>query len=421
MSKRKGSNSSLATGGDAVRVNSAVIAASIVVNTLYAVFTEYMGIEGITALIMLVVYGIGIVNLLFHYRHSFRYLNKVGQKFVLFELFLLMAYVLTLIFSPDKTTFTFMNYLFYCFLPPMFLLYEFDTELILRYGMYISLLSIFGINTLLSDHGISIRFAQASLGVIYDLLPCVVISLLHFCFYRKGSSKFVKLCYLYYIYVFIRMIMVIVRGALFTLLVGGVLIYINRPANGEDIIKKWSKIKKILVGVGFVVGGLMIANYEVIIDFAYNLLDSMGIELGVITKFHFYISIGNATDNREPYYELVSEMFKHSPIWGNGILTFYAHSADGIGYPHNFILQFLFEGGLILAIPLTLMAFREVYRVILSKYVKSDDFVLSTCFILLSIIPGLFSMNIWQVRCFWLALVFGFSRPRSDIRRRKGG
>lgn len=400
---------------DSVTINSCVIASTIIINTFYAVFTTSMGISGITTVFLLAMYIIGIINISMNYtKRHFIDTNKLA-KLIILEIFLLFSYILTEFFAKVPTEFDLWNFTFYCFLPVVFLFYEFDTEKVLRYGMYLSLISAIAINSLLIDQGISSRFSQTKLGTIYDLLPCIILAGFHFFYYRKKANIFTKVCYVYYLYMLVRMLLVIVRGAMLTLMFAAVLIYINRPKENQIEIRKLNIKKKLILYLGAVLSLYALLHFNDIIEWLYYTLQSFNINFGVISKFHFYIVSGNITDNREPYYALVWEMFIKSPIWGAGIQTFYAHSYDGASYPHCYVLQFLFEGGLLLAVPLTFISIRELYRVSFLKYKKKDDFVFAACLVISSVVPGLFSMNIWYNRIFWLVLAFGLIKTSKSL------
>lgn len=402
-----------------ISVNSFVLASSCIINTIYAVMTCGRGIQGIASLYLAAVYLLGIAAVAI--LNKGRIVLRHGRAFCALELFLLSACVLTMLFAEAETTMTIRDYLFYCFFPPLFMLFEFDTEKVLRYGMYLSLISCLEVNSLLADQAISSRFAQARLGNIYDLLPCIIMAMFHFAYYRKKAPRFTRLCYLYYAYMLIKMLLVIVRGALLTLMVGLLIIYLNRPRSNWDTIRPWSEKKKILLGSGTVLAVLAALNYERVITWLYTALDSVGINFGVITKFYYYMSTGNITDNRGPYYAVVFQMFRKSPIWGHGVQTFYAYSLNGAAYPHNYILQFLFEGGLIFMLPLAHITLRELYRVAAAKYLCADKLVFSACLLLMSVVPGMFSINIWYNRTFWLAVMFGLTAGKKDLRSRGGG
>lgn len=404
-----------------VTINSCVIASTIIINTVYAIFTTGMGINGVSTIFLLGMYALGLVNILMHISQRYFIDRSKVVKIIILEIFLLLSYVFTTFFAMVPTEFSLWKYVFYCFLPVLFLLYEYDTEKVLRYGMYMSLISVLGINSLLIDQGISSSFAQTSLGTIYDLLPGIILAGFHFFYYnREKANTFTKICYVYYLYLLVRMLLVIVRGAMLTLMFAIVLVYINRPKDNKIEIKKLSSRKKLILFLGAILAVLALQNFDIIIEWMYNTLQGYGINFGVITKFYIYIINDNITDNREPYYALVKEMFFKSPIWGTGVQTFYAYSYDGVSYPHNYLLQFLFEGGLLLATPLTFISIRELYRVSFSKYEKKDDFVFAACLVILSVVPGLFSMNIWYNRAFWLVIAFGLiktSRSLFYIRR----
>ena len=139
-------------------INSFVIAASCTINTIYAVLTYSRGIQGVASFFLMIVYVLGLFNVVLLNRGKIKI--QRGGIFLIIEIFLLCAWFLTFMFSEKETTITLGDYFFYCFLPPLFLLFDFDTEKVLRYGMYLSLVSCLEVNTLLADQAISWRFSQ---------------------------------------------------------------------------------------------------------------------------------------------------------------------------------------------------------------------------------------------------------------------
>lgn len=67
-----------------------------------------------------------------------------------------------------------------------------------------------------------------------------------------------------------------------------------------------------------------------------------------LTRVFSYLSRGESditrTSGRESIYLLAWEGFKHSPLVGNGLLSYYTKMHY---YPHNIFLELLFEGGII--------------------------------------------------------------------------
>lgn len=385
-----------------VKINSFVLASFFSLSVLYEV-SAARGLSGVSTLYMVAVMVLGVVNILL--LNEIRIKRRKMQQFSKLMALLLTAYGLTVVFSSVPTTMEPMKFVMWVAAPAFFITLDYDVERILRYSMYLSLLSFFDIRALLSDNMVSIRFAQASLGVIYDMLPCVVAALFHFCYYRVRSSIFTKICYVYYLYVLVLMLPVIVRGALLSLLVGGIIIYLNRPDKEGLRIKRWTLKKKIFLLVVVALGVLVILNYELIIVGIYEILEAQGINFGFITKFYIYVQAGNVMDGRDNYYNIALEWFMKSPIWGNGIETFYAYSGDNVPYPHNYLLQFLFEGGILLTLPILFQVGKLFYSLFSSQFKQKDSAALLGCFSVVSIIPGLFSMDMWLLPTFWMAIM----------------
>lgn len=385
------------------KINSFVIASFFSVSVLYEAFLNIKVTSGLSTIYIILVSILGIANLLFYGKAK---LNKKRiKKYLLFELILGMAYALTVFFAPVTTTMTLTKFLMWVVLPAFFVTLDYDVELILRYSMYVSLLSVFEIRSLLADQSISIRFAQTSLGIIYDLLPCLVAAIFHFFYYRKKASLLTIGCYVYYALVLLMMLPVIVRGALLSLILGLVIIFLNRPNNKVNLIREWSSRKKVMVFLIALAGVAFVLNYEKILVWAYEVLQARGINFGVITKFYVYIQAGNVSDGRDVYYDIAIQNFIKSPIWGNGIETFYAYPRDGVPYPHNYLLQFLFEGGILLAVPIAYQVFRILWSLFLAKIENMNTMVLLACLSVVAVIPGLFSMDVWLVPSFWMAIM----------------
>lgn len=201
------------------------------------------------------------------------------------------------------------------------------------------------------------------------------------------------------------MLPVIVRGALLSLILGVVIIFLNRPNNKINLIRAWSSRKKMIVFLIALAGVIFVLNYESILIWVYETLQTRGINFGVVTKFYIYIQAGDVSDGRDVYYDIAIQNFLRSPIWGNGIETFYAYPKDGVPYPHNYLLQFLFEGGILLALPIAYHVIRILWSLFFAKIKNVNTMVLLSCLSVVAVIPGLFSMDVWLVPSFWMAIM----------------
>lgn len=115
---------------------------------------------------------------------------------------------------------------------------------------------------------------------------------------------------------------------------------------------------------------------------------------------------GDISNGRFMLYSMAFEGFLSSPLWGCGFASFY----DTYGtYPHNFVLQIFYEGGLfwgaILLIPL--IGFSS--KIILS----SNKLCLFYFFIFcIGIVRLFFSSNYWELQYFWFFYGMSLSKKK---------
>ena len=65
-------------------------------------------------------------------------------------------------------------------------------------------------------------------------------------------------------------------------------------------------------------------------------------------KMNKMIALNDISNGREPVYEAAIAGIKNAPLLGNGIEAFPAYTA--YSYPHNFILQLVYEGGILFCV-----------------------------------------------------------------------
>ena len=105
-------------------------------------------------------------------------------------------------------------------------------------------------------------------------------------------------------------------------------------------------------------------------------------------------------------YEAAIAGIKNAPLLGNGIEAFPAYTA--YSYPHNFILQLVYEGGILFCvIPVITIAWVS-YKLLFSQ-IKDKDCQVFLILLFVQVIPRfLVSATIWKDKCFWLLVFYTF-------------
>lgn len=173
--------------------------------------------------------------------------------------------------------------------------------------------------------------------VSYALLPPILAGIIHFSFYRK-EHKWYYLLYIIPVFYLIKLLTYGVRGPIFCILTTFLLIFILKPES--------SKKKQRKIFFGAIVILVVTLFYESLLLWLHDILSSCGIQLYFIDKFIALINENEVSHGRDTLLELALNGFFDAPIFGNGLNSF-EHFTKKI-YPHNFLAQLLFEGGLLM-------------------------------------------------------------------------
>lgn len=236
-----------------------------------------------------------------------------------------------------------------------------------------------------------------SMGKCYSMLVPVLANLVYLRFYFPTEKKLVKFMILPFtainLFYLIQMSMFGSRGPVFCalLLVASFFLF----SENQDNSIRLKRGRTILV----MVVALIVFEYFVeILQLLNNYLSGFGISLNAIDKFLLMNERGDMSNGRDSISSIVWDGIWNSPIIGHGVSQF--ENNTGIVYPHNFIKQLLYDGGLFLTlgvfIPI-IQAFRTKIRTI-----QKDELA---CLLLLffASVPGaLFSGDLWESGELWL-------------------
>ncbi len=319
-----------------------------------------------------------------------------------------MLYILTEIFNPQEIRYTFIHLFFYVIIPILCINLNVNTEKVLRYCLYISLFTVLAGNKWFAFRYLQVN--QADMGKVYALVTMTIIAMFHFAYYRKKATKCIKLCYIYNSYMLLRMIMVANRGAALALLFTAVLIAICK-FDERDIKMTSSWVNVLLVFVIAVIVFVVINNIIFFLDIAQNIFDKLFNKVpSVILKMKMYAAENNIMNGRLELYKYTWQEIKKSPLYGHGMVTFYNHTNGADVYPHNFILQHLYEGGIIFTIIPTFLSGKLLYEVLIGKITDKHEFALGAMLVCQCIPKLLFSTDAWFNTTLWMMIAFSAMR-----------
>ena len=280
-----------------------------------------------------------------------------------------------------------------------------------------SLMSAPVLDKLLTYEFVSLQ--QIDMARAYALFVGVAASVIHFLFYKNKKSWWIYLSYLYNAYIAVKLILIGNRGIYVSFAVLVVLCqisYLNNSKKNSINRMKWFMILLIEVIV-FTVFALF---FDQIVLFLYDLLTQKAVIVpSFLIKMRRQIQAGDISNGRSEAYSELIQLFLSHPL-GNGIEATNRLSNGKYAYPHNFLLQFWIEGGIVFG---TLFNYIEIKPVIyylrnFNKCQLIDGYFL--LFLIVITVPKmLISGDIWMQPQFWLIFGYGLRLLRHKSKEKK--
>lgn len=294
-----------------------------------------------------------------------------------------------------------------------------NTELVLRYLIYTSFLPLFFFNSLMEAHYLEgLTSGRMDMGISYALLPIVLAALLHFLYYRKTSNIIIKMGYIVNAILMIALLTTGTRGGVLSLFIFFILVFANQYNNEQNnLTQTLKKRRPWIIWLSVCLGVIAIIFYDHIMLAASHYFSGLGLHINTFAKTEGLInSTGDATNGRIMLWQIAAEGIIKSPIWGHGWGAFLV--LTGHVYPHNIILELMYQGGLLLAIPILLPVFRGVYKCAAGQIKNIDDHVY-VILLISSCLPRLMvSASLWNNQIFWIMLTFMMVRISTKKRSR---
>ena len=243
------------------------------------------------------------------------------------------------------------------------------------------------------------------MGTCYALLVPVLGNLVYLRFFYRKESVRIKIVMLIFaiinIYYLVQMTMFGSRGPILCALLLILSFFIVHIDDKGKISMRKGRSTIILVCMV-----LITLSFTAILQILKDFLTTFDISLTVVDKFLRFGESGDMTNGREVISSMTWKGIINSPLWGNGTAQFLNNTGEV--YPHNFILQFLYDGGIIL----TSTVLVPIVRTLMHKMrIVSENEYICLLFLFFASVPGaLFSGDLWNQGSLWLFFGFVLSR-----------
>lgn len=368
------------------------------------VIAAYPSFSGafMTAMYAVVVIGLLLIGL-FLQRRSFLKLRKSHWGICIL---CILWYIMTSVFiaSPSVSIQFFGIFMIATFLIPGIIRIDVRTFLI-------ALIILPSMGVLYLDrifYGEIIETGVVSMGTCYALLIPVLGDLVYLRFYYKKESIWIKIIMLFFaainLFYLVQMAMFGSRGPILCAVLLIMSFFVIQIGDNKRILIRKRRVLIIIIGLIF-----LISSFATILQSLQTFFSTFDISLNVVDKFLRLDDAGDVTNGRESLSTMAWKGIMESPLWGNGISQF--NNNTGEGYPHNFILQMLYDGGIILTLAIMTPISRSLIRKL--KTVSENEFVCLMLLFFASVPGALFSGDFWNASTLWM--FFGFVLSKNSI------
>ena len=367
------------------------------------ILAAFPSLSGVMAamyfVIVLVLFIIGI----FFQRRS---LTKLRLSYIGICLLCILWYTMTDVFvaTPSVSVPFFCIFMVAAFLIPGIIRIDMRTFLLTL--LIIPSLGVMYLNRIFLNE--ILEEGTVSMGTCYALLIPVLGDLVYLRFYYRKESKLMKILMLFFaaIYVFylIQMAMFGSRGPILCVVSLILSFFIIRIDDNRKI--SFSKGKTFIIIITLI---FLISSFTAILLMLQDFLATFDISLNVIDKFLRLEDNGDMTNGREVLSQMAWDGIMASPIWGNGTSQFLNNTGEV--YPHNFLIQMLYDGGIILTSLVLFPLIRTLTRKI--RVISAEEFICLLLFFFASVPGALFSGDLWNADTLWMC--FGFILSRNSF------
>lgn len=237
-----------------------------------------------------------------------------------------------------------------------------------------------------------------SMGLSYICLTPIIAASLYisFCYSKdkgRGRNVFLIFSIAQAIYL-VKLFQYGSRGPILSIILCWLFISVIRYNDEYKCIT----IKKTKIGFGLFVVLIFVWQFYNVLLFTNKIIIHYGISSQIIEKPLRLMSQSGILNSRDSIYSIALKEIWKRPILGHGLSSFEAYT--GINYPHSFLIQLLFDGGIFLFSIIVGVLIKN--SVIWFKKCSYNTFILYILLFFISIPGALFSGDVWQNERFWL-------------------
>ena len=357
-----------------------------------------------TALYTVVIGLLFIVGLLFqHHTLRLNYLQTIIISTCC------TYYLITYIFigEPSVKISFFLTFTIAAFLLPSIVKY--DARLVLRSIFIIPSFGVLYSQYLFLDEISKNGFI--TMGLSYALLVPVIAAVIYLIYYFIEDKFWVKIillpficCNMFYLF---QMLAFGSRGPVLSIFVAIVFCIVIKVRQNKKVKIRYSRL--LLISV---LGVIIAFSFIPIMEILSSKLAENGLQFNFVEKMIRLASAGDVSNGRNKLTDITLSGIYDEPILGHGTAQF--ENNTGLVYPHNFLLQMLYDGGIVL----TLLIMLPVLLKIRSKFrrMTKEEFVW-IYFLLFSSVPGaFFSGDLWNANLLWM--LFGTILTETRLKSR---
>lgn len=281
-----------------------------------------------------------------------------------------------------------------------------DARIMIKGMMFFPFFAIFRLDNVF--YGVTNWNDTISMDASYGFLVPVSAAFAYMLFFFRKEDKWQKYITIALAVIngvfFIYLIQFGSRGPILSILMLLLFFWVVKKRKGTGVEVNRGKMVVCILGI------IMVSTlFMPILKTLSSFFSSNNIYINAIGKM---ISLGeeeNLLNGRESLFNIAWEGFLNNPIVGNGLDRFDANT--NMLYPHNFIVQILYDGGFflffVLLIPFTM------HYIKLMKRCNNDEFILISLLFMSSVPGALFSQDFWTISVLWL--FFGSIMSKSFV------
>lgn len=190
------------------------------------------------------------------------------------------------------------------------------------------------------------------------------------------------------------------RGPILSVLLFLVVLYVIKTSQ-KGISVRHSSLFLVIIGAI-----MLVFTFSTSIPFVNEALNTIGLNVHALDKIIRLSEEGDITNGREVINSITWSGIIESPFFGHGLDRFDANT--GLLYPHNFILQILYDGGVLLLLVLMVPVIVCSTRIL--RTCSKDEYAVFVILMFSSVPGALFSGDMWGVAGLWLFFGFILSR-----------